>query len=114
MSGTVTVAVIASVNPATVVATVASCSGLSVSPQRAGSPNRSTSRACSCGAYVRLRGSMRNWVRSAIECTRRPVSSVMRRSNSSDGPAAKGSGRAPVHANRTSRAPSRGPAARAK
>src|SRR5689334_16502057 len=108
VSGTVTVAVIASVNPVTVVATVASCNGLSVSPQRAGSPNRSTSRACSSGAYVRSRGSIRIWVRRAIECTRRPVSSATRRSNSSVGPAAKGSGRAPVQANRTLELPREG------
>jgi len=64
------------VNPFTMVDTVASWMGLTVSAQREVSPNRSLSRRASSAEYLRRCGSMRIWQRSAMAWIRTPERSI--------------------------------------
>ena len=73
------------VNAGTIVATVVNCIGLSVSAQRAVSPNRSLRFSASSGEYLRRAGSIRIWQRSAIASTRWPVVSEIRSLNDIEG-----------------------------
>ena len=88
MHGTWSSVSVTDVKPGTMVVTVASWMGLTVSAQRDVSPNRSFSRRASSREYRRRCGSMRIWQRSAIACTRTSVLSVMCRVNDSVGVAA--------------------------
>src|SRR6266571_1632305 len=90
------------VNPGTIVATVASCIGLSVSAHRCVSPNRSLSRSASTAEYLRLAGSILIWQRSAIASIRWPVVSAIRRFSVMDGAMAYLSGRAPMQSKASS------------
>src|SRR5580658_3772970 len=90
------------VNPGTIVDTVVSCIGLSVSAQRAVSPNRSLSCSASCAEYRRLAGSILIWQRSAIASTRCPVVSAIRSTNDMEGVTAYLSARTPTQSKASS------------
>ena len=66
MHGTSRPTSVSEVNAGTMVDTMASWIGLTVSAQRAVSPNRSCSRCASAAEYLRRCGSMRIWLRSAM------------------------------------------------
>src|SRR5580658_1561184 len=87
---------VTAVNVGTMVVTVASWIGLTVSAHRDGSPNRSCSRCASAAEYRRRCGSMRIWQRSAMACIRTPERSVMVSENVSAGVAAYRSAVTPV------------------
>src|SRR5260370_1063600 len=78
------------VKPGTSTPTVVNCSGLSVSAQRAVSPNKSLSCSASAGEYARLPGWILIWQRSLIASIRWPVVSLTR--STSDNIGATGGG----------------------
>ena len=74
MQGICTSISVSAVNAGTIVVTIASWIGLTVSAQREVSPNRSCSRFASVAEYRRRCGSMRIWQRRAIAWTGTPES----------------------------------------